>query len=100
MRVAEKVSVVNRGVINIALEEEAADKIYVEAIKMDIELFIRIMEYAREDAKTDQELHQLTERVESQSRNRVLTMKDYDSLVEGLRQTPDDPNASKGEDNA
>ena len=82
------------------MEEEAASSISVEAIRMDVELFIRVLEYAHEDAKTDQELHQLTERVESQSRNRVLTMKDYDSLVEGLRQTPDDPNASKGEDNA
>ncbi len=36
------------------LQEDKAD-----AIKMDVPLFIRMLEYAREDAKTDRDLHDL-----------------------------------------
>ena len=66
----------------------------IESIRMDVELFIRVMEYAHEDAKTDQEIHQLTERAASMSRDRILTMEDYEALVAELRQSPDDPNAA------
>lgn len=67
----------------------------VESIHMDVALFIRVMEYAHEDAKTDQEIHQMTERAAAMSRDRVLTMADYDALVAELRQSPDDPNAEQ-----
>ena len=72
---------------------EATSPAPIESIQMDIELFIRVMEYSREDAKTDQELHELTERAAALSRNKVLTMEDYESLVKELRREPDDPNA-------
>lgn len=65
-----------------------------DVIKMDVPLFIRTLEYARENAQTDQELHQLTERAAAMSRDRVLTMEDYESLVAELRRQPDDPNAA------
>ena len=72
---------------------EATSPAPIESIQMDIELFIRVLEYSREDAKTDQELHELTERAAALSRNKVLTMEDYESLVKELRREPDDPNA-------
>lgn len=64
-----------------------------DVIKMDIPLFIRTLEYAKENAKTDQELHQLTERAAAMSRDRTLTMEDYEALVAELRREPDDPNS-------
>ena len=72
---------------------EATTPAPVESIHMNIELFIRVMEYAHENAKTDQELHELTERAAALSRTKLLTMEDYESLVQDLRRSPDDPNA-------
>jgi hypothetical protein len=69
------------------------DPAAIESIRMDVELFIRVMEYARENAKTDQELHELTERAAVGSRDKILTMADYEALVQELRRGPDDPNA-------
>lgn len=65
-----------------------------DVIKMDVPLFIRTLEYAKENAKTDQELHQLTERAAAMSRDRCLTMEDYEALVAELRRQPDDPNST------
>lgn len=65
-----------------------------DIIKMDVPLFIRVLEYAKENAKTDQELHQMTERAATMCRDRHLTMEDYEYLVSALRREPDDPNAA------
>lgn len=65
-----------------------------DCIRMDVPLFIRVLEYAHENAKTDQEMHELTERAVSMSRDRTLTMEDYEALVASLRRDPDDPNAA------
>lgn len=59
---------------------------------MAVPLFIHVLEYAKENAKTDQELHQLTERAAMMSKDRTLTMEDYEALVAELRREPDDPN--------
>jgi hypothetical protein len=54
----------------------------LDVIKMDIPLFIRMLEYAREDAKTDMDLHDVTERaINLASDGRVLTMKDYNNMM-------------------
>ena len=54
----------------------------LDVIKMDIPLFIRMMEYAREDAKNDMDLHNVTEKAVSlASDGRVLTMKDYNNMM-------------------
>ena len=51
----------------------------MDTITLDVPLFIRLLEYAREDAKTDMQLHTLTERaIEA---NKTLTMEDYNQLV-------------------
>lgn len=45
----------------------------IDTVTMDIPLFIRLLEYAREDAKTDMDLHDLTE-------NAIKLSKEIDSL--------------------
>lgn len=69
-----------------------ADK--TDEIRMEIPLFIRVLEYAHENAKTDQEMHELTERAVKLSKERCLKMSDYEALVAELRRQPDDPNAA------
>jgi hypothetical protein len=53
-----------------------------DVIKLDVPLFIRLLEYAREDAKTDMDLHDVTEKVIAMSsKGQVLTMADYDAMM-------------------
>ena len=53
-----------------------------DKVTIDIPLFIRLLEYAREDAKTDMDLHKVTENAVALSETgKTLTMADYDSLV-------------------
>jgi hypothetical protein len=45
-------------------------------------LFIRLLEYAKEDAKTDVDLHTATENALALSETgKTLTMDDYDTIV-------------------
>jgi len=47
-------------------------------------LFIRLLEYAREDAKTDMDLHNVAEKaIAASETGKTLTMADYDGLVAG-----------------
>ncbi len=50
---------------------------------MDVPLFIRMLEYAKEDAKTDMDLHKATERAIELSQNGVecLGMDNYNKIV-------------------
>lgn len=60
----------------VAEEHNAPDTVTV-----DIPLLIRLFEYAREDAKTDMDLHNVTERLIGMSEDgRTLTMADYDDI--------------------
>ena len=53
-----------------------------DVIKLDVPLFIRLLEYAREDAKSDMDLHQLADNaIEMCSEGRTLSMDDYDYLI-------------------
>ena len=54
----------------------------VDTITMDIPLFIRMLEYAREDATEDEDLHKVTDLAISLTKEMgILTMDDYDSIV-------------------
>ena len=56
-----------------------------DKITVDVPLFIRLLEYAREDAKTDMDLHDLAEKAITLSETgKTLTMNDYDSLVTNI----------------
>jgi hypothetical protein len=53
-----------------------------DKITLDVPLFIRLLEYAREDAKTDMDLHKITENAVALSETgKTLTMAQYDSIV-------------------
>jgi hypothetical protein len=66
-------------------EEEGEDPI--DTITMDVPLFIRVLEYAKEDAETDMDLHDLAEKAISATKQQgMLSMDDYDMLVGELKQ--------------
>jgi hypothetical protein len=55
-----------------------------DKITVDVPLFIRLLEFAREDAKTDMDLHNVAEKaIAASETGKTLTMTDYDALVAG-----------------
>jgi hypothetical protein len=53
-----------------------------DVIKLNIPLFLRLLEYAKEDAKTDMDLHRVTENVIKLSQlGKTLLMADYDKIT-------------------
>jgi hypothetical protein len=53
-----------------------------DTITVDVPLFIRLLEYAREDAKTDMDLHDLADNIiDLSEEGRVLSMDDYNAIV-------------------
>lgn len=62
--------------------EEANKKDSIDTLTIDIPLFIRLLEYAREDAKNDVDLHNVAENALSLSKTKnTLAMKDYEKIV-------------------
>lgn len=54
----------------------------IDTVTLDIPLLIRIMEYAKEDAKTDMDLHSAAENmIKLAKEDRILNMDDYDKIV-------------------
>ena len=67
------------------MKKEKSDSI--DKIIMDVPLFIRMLEYAKEDAKTDMDLHSATEKaVELSKSNDVLCMDQYDTIIGGKKE--------------
>ena len=63
--------------VNEAKEEDAVD-----TITMDIPLFLRMLEYAREDAQKDLDLHDVTEKANKLGKERgILQTDDYEEIV-------------------
>jgi hypothetical protein len=53
-----------------------------DTIKLDVPLFIRLLEYAREDAKDDMDLHRVAENVIDLSKmGETLGMIDYNTII-------------------
>jgi hypothetical protein len=62
-----------------------------DTVKLDIPLFIRLLEYAREDAKDDMNLHRIAEKAISLSeKGKTLTMVNYDMIVGGTQEELDE----------
>jgi hypothetical protein len=59
--------------------EERVDK--KDTVTLDIPLLIRIMELAREDIKTDMDLHRVVEKLINIRNKGMLTMKDYNYIA-------------------
>ena len=54
----------------------------VDTITMDVPLFLRMLEYSREDASQDMDLHDVTEKAISLGKERgILQMDDYDEII-------------------
>jgi hypothetical protein len=61
-------------------EEEQQDAI--DIVTLDVPLFIRMLEYAKEDAADDMDLHELATKTIALSKQRgILSMEDYDTLI-------------------
>ena len=66
-----------------------------DVVKMDIPLLIRLLEYAREDAKTDMDLHNVSEMmIQLSEEGTVLTMDNYDQIVGDQPLLPEPTNES------
>jgi len=58
-----------------------------DVVRLDVPLFIRLLEYAREDAKTDMDLHSVTEKIIAMSQTgETLTMDQYEGIVGSTEQ--------------
>jgi hypothetical protein len=69
-----------QGMMNNLSEAKEEDK--VDTITMDIPLFLRMLEYSREDASQDIDLHDVTEKAISLGKERgILQMDDYDEII-------------------
>ena len=69
-----------QGMTNNLSEAQEEDK--VDTITMDVPLFIRMLEYSREDAAEDMDLHDVTEKAISLGKERgILQMDDYDEII-------------------
>jgi hypothetical protein len=61
---------------------EATQEDPTDIIAMDVPLFLRMLEYAREDAEQDVDLHKVTERaIEAVKLRGLLSMEDYQDIV-------------------
>lgn len=57
----------------------------VRAVAVDVELLVRLLEWAREEASSDVEVHRLAEELERlSSGGRTLTMDDYAEAMAGV----------------
>lgn len=80
---------------NFSVEEPEENP--VDVIRMDVPLFMRCLEFSREDAQDDVDLHHLVEKaVELSKDGKTLTMDNYDELAggvsEGVVDEAKDPN--------
>ena len=63
-------------------EEPSQEENPIDIISVDVPLFIRMLEFAREDASTDMDLHDLAEKaIKMSSKGEPLTMMHYDELI-------------------
>ena len=66
---------------HLELSEETDKK---DMVCFDIPLLIRVLEFTREDMKTDIELHNMVERLINMRETYPLTMSDYDAITQKL----------------
>jgi DNA-binding ferritin-like protein len=60
-----------------------------DVVKLDVPLFIRLLELAREDVKQDADLHDIAEAVIKLSQEGVATMADYEQIVSFMQKQGD-----------
>ncbi len=65
----------------LPVESEPSTSPYTDTIQMNGPAFLRALEFAREDAKTDMDLHKLTENAIRLSKSGLITMEQYEQMV-------------------
>jgi hypothetical protein len=76
-------------------EEEAEAKDAVDTVTMDVPLFIRMLEFAREDAKADVDLHDVAEKaIEINKSKETLSMQDYEDIIPAMDEPMDEAKSS------
>jgi len=65
----------------LPVESEPSTSPYSDTIQMNGPAFLRALEFAREDAKTDMDLHKLTENAIRLSKSGLITMEQYEQMV-------------------
>ena len=69
----------------------------IDKIVMDVPLFIRMLEFAKEDAKTDMDLHTATKNILKLSKQKkFLTMNDYEYIVKIKKEVKEMDASSSG----
>lgn len=58
----------------------------MDLIKVDVPLFLRLLELAREDVKQDADLHDIAEIVTKLSQDGPVTMQNYQEIVDFMKQ--------------
>jgi len=56
-----------------------------DIVKLDVPLFIRLLELAREEIKDDADIHDLSEIVIKRSQQGAVTMSDYNDIVSFMK---------------
>jgi hypothetical protein len=56
-----------------------------DIVKLDVPLFIRLLELAREEIKDDADIHDLAEIVIKRSQQGAVTMSDYNDIVSFIK---------------
>lgn len=72
--------IVNPKKTNISVKESQDS---IDTVTLDIPLLTRLLELAREDIKSDADLHILLTKVIELKNKGVLSMQDYDNIVSG-----------------
>ena len=62
----------------------------IDIIKLDVPVFLRLLELAREDVKDDRDLHDMAQKIVAISQERVVTMADYDKIVDFMQKQGSD----------
>lgn len=62
----------------------------IDIIKLDVPVFLRLLELAREDVKDDKDLHDMAQRIIAINQDRVVTMADYDEIVDFMNKQGSD----------
>lgn len=57
----------------------------IDVIRIDVPAFLRLLELAKEDVKDDANLHFITQSVTEISKEKVVTMDDYEDIVATMK---------------
>lgn len=72
----------DESIIKLPEPVNEADK--TDSVELDIPLFIRILELAREEIKSDADLHSMVERMIAMRESGMLTMDNYKDIARGI----------------